>query len=401
MDETDFPGARDTFPLLGEVLRRAVLETSAFHGLAPPAASASAEEILTALRGFPLLTKADLRRTPRAFLSRAHADRPLREAWTGGSTGVPLTLLRDADELAVERDMVRRAWAPLGLSPEDRVAVLRARHDSRSGRGIVFTDRQETSWIEVTSLEVEALDPVLEVLAELRPALIRGYGSIVDAVASYAARRGYAFGGLKGMAWSSDEMPPAEQRMIREGYGIPLLSLYGQTERVAMAVSAPFSSRHQVFADYGFVELVRADGTLVTEPGERGEIVGTSLFPRATTLIRYRTGDLAAWAAPGVLDRLDGRAGTILTTRDGARIPPSWDDKDAVLHAVPRDVRVQFHQPAPGSLVLRVDSARRPDMAAMIAAFERFGDRFDLAFDWEARLTLTPMGKRQLFIVGG
>lgn len=56
-----------------------------------------------------------------------------------------------------------------------------------------------------------------------------------------------------------------------------------------------------------FVELVRADGRLITEPGEQGEITGTGLFPRATTMIRYRTGDLGAWAGPAVLERIDGR----------------------------------------------------------------------------------------------
>lgn len=70
-----------------------------------------------------------------------------------------------------------------------------------------------------------------------------------------------------------------------------------------------------------------------------------------------------------------------------------------MIHAVPQDVRIQFHQPAPGTLVLRVDHSRRSDMATMIAAFERFEDRFDLAFDWKPPLALTPMGKRQLFVI--
>jgi len=55
-------------------------------------------------------------------------------------------------------------------------------------------------------------------------------------------------------------------------------------------------SLYHVLEDYQFIELLDPDTLAPAAPGETGEVVVTNLDRRFMPLIRFRTGDLAAWA---------------------------------------------------------------------------------------------------------
>jgi phenylacetate-CoA ligase len=94
---------------------------------------------------------------------------------------------------------------------------------------------------------------------------------------------------------------------------------------MAMECSA---GRLHLVPEAGIVEILREDGS-PCPPGEVGEIVATGLLNAGMPLIRYRTGDYAAWPRiPGcscglphqVVESLEGRVDDYLVTDDGRRI---------------------------------------------------------------------------------
>lgn len=116
--------------------------------------------------------------------------------------------------------------------------------------------------------------------------------------------------------------------------GEPFTSVPGLRERVKDALDADtavdyFGSRQilpvaaeteaeeglHVVDDYALVEIIDPDTGEVQPFGERGELVVTHLEKEACPLVRYRTGDLAAWERrgddvvlpEGVIGRTDGR----------------------------------------------------------------------------------------------
>ena len=110
-------------------------------------------------------------------------------------------------------------------------------------------------------------------------------------------------------------------------FACPCYDSYGQCEAVCMAMECQYRRMH-VIAGAGIVEILREDGSPCA-PGEVGEIVATGLLNDAMPLIRYRTGDYAAWAEDQIcacgnrrpiLAHLEGRMDDYLVLRDGRRV---------------------------------------------------------------------------------
>jgi len=107
------------------------------------------------------------------------------------------------------------------------------------------------------------------------------------------------------------------------------------------------------------VEILRPDGSKCA-PGETGEVVGTSLTNFAMPLIRYRTGDVAAWGEGSCscsLDRpflagLQGRDDDFVIGANGRRFSPTiltfpFETAEGVEES-------QLVQRAPGRLLVRL-----------------------------------------------
>ena len=82
-----------------------------------------------------------------------------------------------------------------------------------------------------------------------------------------------------------------------DGEGVPgckIFEEYSTVENAIFASECEHGGLH-VSSDAGVVEILRPDGT-PCDPGEVGEVVATSFMRRYQPFIRYRLGDMAAWA---------------------------------------------------------------------------------------------------------
>jgi phenylacetate-CoA ligase len=140
-----------------------------------------------------------------------------------------------------------------------------------------------------------------------------------------------------------------------------LFSFYALTERVAFAAECESSTDLHVDKLYGVVQLVDDQGTVITEPGKRGELVATGLLSAAAPLLRYRTGDMGEWAADvcpcgHVGPRLRGvtghrRAEFLITTNQGRVSMTALNMHSRVFDLV---TRFRFVQTVPGEARLLV-----------------------------------------------
>ena len=184
---------------------------------------------------------------------------------------------------------------------------------------------------------------------------------------------------------------------------IRVFSWYGHAE---MMVLAPWCGRNRwfhVWPFYGMAEILDEHGTPVGEGGE-GEIVGTSLHVRATSIIRYRTMDVAVRRPEQcpdcgrpfpTLERVLGRLQEVVFTGTGRYISMAAVDlHDRIFD---RLRQFQFLQETRGNLAFRYvpksPLTGAEDLGIREGLMKQLGDDIELQMRDTDPIELTAAGK--------
>lgn len=315
---------------------------------------------------WPLLAKESVRDNPTAFVRNgswggqwlnAHAS-------TGGTTGVPLKLVRSPESVVAEQVCQDRAIAQTGIDPRRaRIAVLRA-DDVKP-----VSDLDPPYWIYVLGgrrlmlssnhLTERTLPHYVSELRAFAPDLLWVYPTPLESLCLLLQKSGIELRVPRVLS-SSEVLQPEVWRLAQRLLGCTLVDRYGQAERVACA-HAYAPGDYRFVPGYAFVELIESARE---EDGVLYEIVGTSLWNTAMPLVRYRTGDLirlpthygrnelseiveGARSFEGVI----GRANEVLLGPDGEGVLTGINH---LPRGVPHLIRLQVAQEQPDVIVLRV-----------------------------------------------
>jgi phenylacetate-CoA ligase len=278
----------------------------------------------------PVQRKQDLR------ADLAAPDGPLpRVLWrsTGGTTAQPLRFpVLQSETAEAGRDL----WlgrARLGIGAGDPLFLIWGHsHIFGAGwRGRVNAWRRRlsdaalgyTRW-SAYRLSPEDLRLAGDALLASKARYVIGYASALDRFARANEDRAGAFAalGLKAVIATAEGFPRADSReAVSAVLGCPVVMEYGSVETGPMAYER-FGGGYDVFWAHHRLEL-----------GEGGELIVTSLYPRALPLLRYAVGDLATSdeTGPGLtrLTAIGGRCNDAVPLPDGAPI-----HSEAFTHAV-------------------------------------------------------------------
>ena len=234
---------------------------------------------------------------------------------------------------------------------------------------------------------------------------LTGYGSAIAALAESAQAAGVAPCPLRAVIVSGDTLLPAMRSSIERFFECRCFDSYGQSEGVATTMECVHGRMH-VLPAVGIVEILREDDGSACAPGEVGEIVATGLLNRAMPLIRYRSGDRAAWApedscpcgAPGpLIEALEGRVDDYLEAADGRRI----GRLSTAIKRSPSIHSAQIAQDPPGHAYLLVrpgEGYRHEDaLAVQRDLLERIG-RFEFEIVEVSEIPKTHTGKMRLVV---
>jgi len=242
------------------------------------------------LETWPLLAQQQVRADPRAFYS---GPRWLAvAAHTGGTSGAPLLLLRSAREIALEQAFIDFVThEATGLPADARCAVLHTEeikdpNDFRPPYWI-FAAGGRRLVCSAGHLNADTIAAYAQILREFRPQVLFAYPTSLEALCLLLRRAGEQVH-IPHVACSSEMLHPHVWALARETLGCTMLDRYGQAERVARACATE-PGQYRFVPGYAHVELVQVDAR---EDRKVYEIVGTSLWNPAMTLVRYRTGDL-------------------------------------------------------------------------------------------------------------
>jgi phenylacetate-CoA ligase len=314
------------------------------------------------LERWPLLQKESVRDNPQSFHS---AGRLLSaRAETGGTTGVPLRLIRSPQSIVVEQVVQDNVVRELHADPHSaRVAVL---------RGDSIKDPSDTNppfWIHALGgqrlilssnhLSARTLPSYLEVIRQFAPDLLWVYPTALESLCLLLQRTERRLHVPRVMS-SSEMLTPEVWRLAHATLGCVIADRYGQAERVAVA-HALAPDKHLFTPGYAHVELIPQGEDDSTR---HYEIVGTSLWNSSMPLVRYRTGDLVRLprsygprelqeVALGVrsFEGVIGRAHDVLLRPDGEGVLTGIDHMQ---RGVDHLLRLQVVQETPSRILLRI-----------------------------------------------
>lgn len=312
---------------LRDLLNHALTEVPYYRSQRTKLAHDPMTSALDQLTRWPIIAKEDIRGDVSDRLSMSKSRTHIKS--TGGSTGLPVQVLKDADGVAMERAATWLGLGWFGIKYGDRAARLwgspispKAKRSARLG-----DKAMNRVTFSVFDIDESNLEEIWKSLVRAKPKWIYGYADALHRLAKWRDKTGSDASLLQTRLIVSTGEPITEEveHAIRSSLHTPVQNEYGCGEVGAIAYECPSGSLHIMAANV-LVEILRSDGTRAEE-GEMGEVVVTDLTNRAQPLIRYRLGDRSALLAGcscglpwPTIDRVEGRAMDLIITPRGRRI---------------------------------------------------------------------------------
>jgi phenylacetate-coenzyme A ligase PaaK-like adenylate-forming protein len=240
-------------------------------------------------------------------------------------------------------------------------------------------------------------------LHRFRPRVIQAYARAAVLFARFLQARGLEAHRPHSIVTSAEILEDDDRRLLEEVFGCPVFNRYGCREVSVVASECPAHSGLHVMAEGLYLEIETPSGPAA--PGEMGAVLVTDLLNGAMPLIRYRIGDMAAWAdgpcpcGRGLprLERVAGRVTDFLVGADG-RLVSGVFLATYVVAQRPSLGQVQIRQDRAGAVTYRLRPGNDFDPLEDVKYLED-ATRLHLGegaeFDWEAveELSAEPSGK--------
>ncbi|WP_166259637.1 phenylacetate--CoA ligase family protein [Marinobacter salicampi] len=242
---------------------------------------------------------------------------------TGGSTGQPVKLFKDALALARERCATSRAyeWAGIGLG-DSQLRFWGVPHSKNARRMAHLTDiianRKRVSAFNLTD---DSLASYYDESKVYKPKYVYGYVSVIERFARFIVDNNLdPLPSVKAVITTAEVLNSNARSVIESAFQVNVYNEYGCGEVGSIAHQCEVGNMH-IMADNLYVEV---DGT------DSGEIIVTDFFNRATPLIRYRLGDFATLSSAicpcgrgfPIIDAIHGRAYDLLEMPSGKKMHP-------------------------------------------------------------------------------
>lgn len=274
----------------------------------------------------PITTKSEIQRTSFEEIVAGNVDvTGCIKRTTSGSTGEPLTIVVDKRVVDFEEALWVRTFLENGLRIWDNMVVIA---DPRS-----FPHNR--SWYQRIGVMrrnyISIFDDVhrkVALLEKYNPNVIKSYPSSLTILANACEKRKNVV--KPRLVFTSAELLDNENRkLISSVFETELFDNYASYEFSLMAWECAEGIGYHMNIDNVAIEFI--NGGEVVAPGERGEVVCTSLINHAMPLIRYKMGDVGVLGDEQcpcgrtlpLMKILEGRVDDFLMALDGRVISPT------------------------------------------------------------------------------
>lgn len=322
------------------------------------------------LKKLPILGKDQVRRHQADFLAGSLKNGRLSVFKTGGSTGVPVEVLKDPHTVELINATGLRAFRWTGWDIGEPVGMI-------WGNPPVWTTAKEKLrdaligpeiYLDTMSLTDASMSDFVERWRQARPTLLRGHSHSIYIFASFCNKHSITSVRPTAIISSSMMLLPSERKVIEQAFACKVTDLYGCEEVGLIATECEQHNGMHIDMENNYVELLDHNGNDV-KPGEDGAVVITSLLNQSMPLIRYRMGDVASLAGRScpcgrtlpLMNSISGRVADFLVRKDGS-VVAGVSLVERTLTKFPGVAQMQIIQEDIDTIILKI--ARDPDYNA-------------------------------------
>lgn len=319
------------------------------------------------LRSLPILEKRDIQEQGKGMVARSWPRTDLIANQTGGSTGAPVSFyLSKARKCSRAAATLRHnRWA--GWRIGDRTAVIwgapRDRPDDSWRTRLRGALLREPLWLDTANITEASLAEFHTALLRYQPRIIQAYARAAVLFARYLQARGWTPHRPHSIVTSAEVLEEDERRLVEDVFGCPVFNRYGCREVSVIASECPAHRGLHIMAEGLYLEIETPHGPAAH--GEMGSILVTDLLNYAMPLIRYRIGDVGAWASGSCpcgrglprLERVSGRVTDFLVGCDGRLVSGVYLATYVVAQR-PSLGQVQIVQRKAGAVTYRIKPGR-------------------------------------------
>lgn len=249
------------------------------------------------VRRLPFTVKDDFRAAypfgllavPRRDIVRVHA--------SSGTTGKATVVAYTRNDLAVWSDLVARILSMAGVTDESTVQVSFGYGLFTGGFGLHYgIERVGAAVVPASSGNTERQIQLIRDLDVTHIVATPSYAAHVCEVAQGLGLDLTKDTKLRTGCFGGEPWSESMRRALAHMYGLESYDNYGLSELIGPGVSGECEARRglHVFEDHFYAEVVDPDTGDPLPPGEKGELVLTSLTREAMPVLRYRTKDITA-----------------------------------------------------------------------------------------------------------
>jgi phenylacetate-CoA ligase len=247
----------------------------------------------------PIIEKDLIRKNPELFVNETINPKKLGKAFTGGTTGTPLTFYEMRESFSRRWAFVvrLRSWAGLRnpfypklahftgrkiISPDQKPEIHKYWRWNKFGNSLLFSSYHITP---------EAVPYYAKALMDFQPELIDGFPTALLTIARISRRLGLRLPTPKALIVTCETIFPEHRKELKETFNCQLYDQYAASEPSCFWCDCEYGVMHEN-PEYGISEIVDKSGMPV-KPGESGDVLVSSFLNPGMILLRYKIGDRA------------------------------------------------------------------------------------------------------------
>ena len=278
------------------------------------------------LNKLPIIRRDELQKNNERLISKEFEACKLKVVSTSGSTGKPLFTYLSGREDAFRKAKLLRPHVVCGQKPGDKWIVIGPPRHSGNVSGLQrFLNFYVPIWVSVFDDAVAQASAI----GKLKPDVLDGYSNSLFLIANEVEKNGIETIRPRFVMGGAELIDMPSRRFLEEVFNAPFYDQYASEELQMIAWQCPEKLGYHIDADSIVMQFVDEEGEEVA-PGEKGEIVCTSLFNYAMPIIRYALGDVGIASEETecpcgrtfpLMKVVEGRKDSVVILPDGRKVP--------------------------------------------------------------------------------
>lgn len=281
----------------------------------------------------PILSHETARKENDNLITRNLPKKHIHKGITGGTTGPPLKLLRDASDLTFTWAAFFRWYSWMGIDIGDPVSKIWGTPTVLTKPILQKAENLFKNWyynrniINSFNLNNNTIPDVIHRLNKFKPKLIRGYLSAFIQIADYMREYNLELDFVpRALSTTTETLLEPFRNLIQQQFKTKLFDQYGCGECNSIAFEAGDGLGLYIASEHVKLEIV--DNNDSPENTQEGRIIITNLDNYAMPFIRYENGDYGQFSEERtskrynlpLLKQVFGRTADTITLANGSKV---------------------------------------------------------------------------------